>query len=151
MGSEVIKDVIITPLKQISDERGSVLHFLKANSPNFLNFGEAYFSKINAGLVKGWKLHFLAHQNFCVPYGAVKLVVFDSRKGSDSEGLIQEIIVDNSSNFKLVSLPPNLYYSFQCLSKDYSILANISSEIHDPRESIVLPLDNDLIEYKWQE
>jgi dTDP-4-dehydrorhamnose 3,5-epimerase len=149
MGSKVITDLIVTPLKQISDERGAVFHFLKSDSSSYKNFGEAYFSKINEGVVKGWKLHFLAQQNFCVPYGVVKLVIFDNRKGSETKGLIQEIIIDDSSNYNLVSFPSNLYYSFKCLSKDFAILANISSEIHDPKESIILPHNNDLINYQW--
>ena len=58
-----IKDVIITDLKIIKDERGAVFHMIKSNSPTFSGFGEVYFSKVNPGIVKGWKMHTKMTQN----------------------------------------------------------------------------------------
>ena len=52
-----IEGVIIQPLKQIADNRGSVLHMLKNDSSLFKQFGEVYFSEIHSGLVKAWKRH----------------------------------------------------------------------------------------------
>ena len=42
----MIDGVKITPLLQIHDERGSVLHMLKATDPVFNEFGEIYFSGV---------------------------------------------------------------------------------------------------------
>ncbi len=39
----MIDGVKITPLLQIHDERGSVMHMLKATDPVFNEFGEIYF------------------------------------------------------------------------------------------------------------
>ena len=149
MGSKVIADLIITPLKQIGDERGAVFHFLKSDSPNYKNFGEAYFSKINGGVVKGWKYHTIAEQNFCVPFGAVKIVVFDNRPDSATCGAVQEILLDDKENYQLLSMPACLWYSFKCISDNYAILANIASIPHLQEESLALPLDVKEIPYKW--
>ena len=47
----LIEGVKITPLKIISDDRGSVMHMMRSDSPIFENFGEIYFfnyiSRIN--------------------------------------------------------------------------------------------------------
>ena len=40
----MIDGVIITPLKQIEDERGKVMHMLREDSKVFKRFGEIYFS-----------------------------------------------------------------------------------------------------------
>ena len=149
MGSKVIADLIITPLKQIGDERGAVFHFLKSDSPNYKNFGEAYFSKINGGVIKGWKYHKIADQNFCVPFGAVKIVVFDNRPDSSTCGLVQEILLDDKENYHLLSMPACLWYSFKCLSENYALLANITNVIHLKEESITLSLNAKEIPYKW--
>ena len=149
MGSRIICDLAITQLKQIVDERGAVLHFLKSNSPKFKLFGEAYFSKINEGVVKGWKLHKIAEQNFCVPFGAVKIVIYDERNNSPSRGVIQEVILNDNDNYKLLTLPAGLWYSFKSISKEYSLLANIVNIVHSPEESITLPLDTKVIPFKW--
>lgn len=149
MGSKVIADLIITRLKQIGDERGAVFHFLNSDCPNYKDFGEAYFSKINVGVVKGWKFHKIAEQNLCVPFGAVKIVVFDNRKDSPSKGVVQEILLDDHKNYQLLSMPACLWYSFKSVSDSYSLLANIINIKHSPEESITLPLGTTEIPYEW--
>ena len=49
----MIDGVVITPLKQIRDERGAVLHMLRTDAPHFAGFGEVYFSVVNPGVIKG--------------------------------------------------------------------------------------------------
>lgn len=145
-----ITDLKITSLRQIKDERGAVFHYLRKDSPNYHGFGEAYFSKINGGIIKGWKLHYKVVQNFCVPYGAVKLVIYDARVDSNSYGSIQEIILDDDANFKLLTLPPNLWYSFKSLSKDFSLMANITTLTHSIGETTTLELGSNDIPYVWK-
>ncbi len=145
-----ISGLTITPLRQIGDARGAVYHFMKSDSPTLRNFGEAYFSKINEGVVKGWKFHHEAYQNFCVPFGRVKIVVFDNREGSVSKGMVDEVFLDDTDNYALLSMPPGLWYSFKCESKNFSLLANIIDIQHDPAESKNLPLNTVEIPYDWK-
>ena len=49
----MIHGVEITPLKQILDERGKVIHTLRCDSENFRQFGEVYFSCVYPGAIKG--------------------------------------------------------------------------------------------------
>ena len=51
-----IHDLRITPLRRIPDERGAVMHMLRADDPAFERFGEIYFSLVYPGVVKGWHL-----------------------------------------------------------------------------------------------
>ena len=46
MMTENIEGIKISPLKIISDHRGSVMHMLRSDSENFDKFGEVYFSTI---------------------------------------------------------------------------------------------------------
>ena len=57
MGHKLIKDVVVTSLKQIHDDRGAVFHVLKKSENQLDSFGEVYFSKINFNIVKGWKCY----------------------------------------------------------------------------------------------
>jgi dTDP-4-dehydrorhamnose 3,5-epimerase len=156
MGSEVVHNeiridgLIITPLKQMKDVRGAVYHFLRSDSPNFKNFGEAYFSIVFPSVVKGWKIHSQIHQNFCVPHGAIKFVVFDRRDNSPSKGIIQEVILDNQENYNLLSMPCGLWYSFKCISLESSLISNIIDMPHSPEESRVLPINTNEIPYVWK-
>ena len=48
----MIERVVVTPLRQISDERGKVMHMLKATDATFERFGEIYFSCVFPGAIK---------------------------------------------------------------------------------------------------
>tara|TARA_B100000963_G_C22633215_1_gene676108 strand:+ start:333 stop:794 length:462 start_codon:yes stop_codon:yes gene_type:complete len=144
-----IQDVYITPLKQIKDERGAVFHVMKKDSNTFYGFGEAYISKINHKVTKGWKYHKKMNQNFTVVFGSLKLVLYDDRKNSQTNGKIQEIYLDDSKNYFRVTIPRKIWYSFQCLSNESCLLLNIASIQHDPKECINLDLENTKIPYSW--
>ena len=53
----MIKDVVITPLKILSDNRGKVMHMMRNDSKIFESFGEVYFSTIFNEAIKAWHLH----------------------------------------------------------------------------------------------
>jgi len=148
--NSIIEGVVLTPLKQIKDERGAVFHVMKNDSETFYSFGEAYFSKINKKIIKGWKLHKEMKQNFCVPYGKLKLVLFDNRINSNSKGVINEIILSDDKNYIRVTIPENIWYSFKCLSDDYCLLLNIANIKHNKNESIQMDLNNNIIPYTWK-
>ena len=69
----MIDGVIIAPLKQILDERGKVMHMLKATDPVFKSFGEIYFSCIYPNVVKAWHIHHEMTLNYAVPTVASNL------------------------------------------------------------------------------
>ena len=87
-----IHDVIITPLKVISDNRGKVMHMLRRDDEIFKKFGEIYFSTIFFDKIKAWHLHKESTLNYSCVKGEVKLVLFDNREKSPTKGIIQEII-----------------------------------------------------------
>ena len=63
-----INDLYLTPLKKIDTAGGDVLRALKKSEKNFFGFGEAYFSLINHGAIKGWKKHKKMTSNIIVPF-----------------------------------------------------------------------------------
>ena len=146
--NSTIDGVILTNLKQIKDERGAVYHVMKNDSETFYSFGEAYFSKINNNIVKGWKYHKEMKQNFCVPYGKVLIKIIDLRTESESHQQLDEIILDSEQNYFLLNIPAGLWYSFKCINNDYSLLANLSSIEHDKNEILEKSLDDNIFP-KW--
>ena len=61
-----IEGVKITPLKIISDDRGSVMHMMRNDSDVFDKFGEIYFSTIFKGKIKAWHLHKRGYIKLCL-------------------------------------------------------------------------------------
>jgi dTDP-4-dehydrorhamnose 3,5-epimerase len=78
----VIDGVIVTPLRQICDERGKVMHMLRSTDPHFQKFGEIYFSGVYPGAIKAWHIHKVMTLNYSVPHGRIKFVLYDERPNS---------------------------------------------------------------------
>lgn len=149
VNNDRIQGVVITCLRQIADERGAVFHVIKRSSETFTSFGEVYLSKVNFSVVKGWKRHNKMTQNFSVPYGKIKLVLYDGRVDSVSFGKINEIVMDANDNYVRVTVPNGIWYSFKCISTNYSLLLNVADMEHDKTEVEVCDITNDFIPYQW--
>ncbi|MBI2820853.1 MAG: dTDP-4-dehydrorhamnose 3,5-epimerase family protein [Acidobacteria bacterium] len=148
MKATSINGVVIVPLKQIPDERGKVMHMLKATDPHFLTFGEIYFSWVYPGVIKGWHLHKSMTLNYAVPYGMIKLVLYDQRSGSPTYGMLQELFL-GADNYCLVQVPPGVVNGFKGMGTTPAMVANCATESHDPDEIIRIdPFTND-IPYDW--
>lgn len=143
-----IDGVAIYPLDQIHDERGAVIHMLRADQPHFDRFGEVYFSLVNPGVIKGWKKHTVMGQNFAVPVGEIRLVIYDDREGSPTLGAIKEIRV-GVEHYGLICIPPLLWYGFQCTTPTPALIANCTTHPHTRDEAVSLPLGDTLIPFDW--
>jgi len=144
----MIDGVVITPLAQIRDARGKVMHMLSIESKVFRKFGEIYFSCVHPGIVKGWHLHKRMVLNYAVPYGKIKLVLYDPRKKSKTKGQFMEIVL-SPDNYQLVTIPPCIWNGFRGLGTQTSIVANCASIPHDPSEIQRIPFDDPGIGYDW--
>jgi dTDP-4-dehydrorhamnose 3,5-epimerase len=144
----MIKDIKITPLKIISDDRGSVMHMLRNDSPIFKSFGEIYFSTIKKNSIKAWHLHKNSTLNYVCISGEVKLVLFDDRKESSTKGVVQELIL-SPKNYFLVTIPPNIWNGFKGLNEPTSIIANCLDLPHDENEMERKNIIDSKFDYKW--
>jgi dTDP-4-dehydrorhamnose 3,5-epimerase len=143
-----IHDLRVTPLRRIPDERGAVMHMLRADDPHFEAFGEIYFSLVYPGVVKGWHRHREMTLNYAVPAGMVKLVCYDDREGSPSAGVVQELHV-GELNYVLVTVPPMVFNGFKCEGGSPALVANCATIPHDPAEIERLDPGSDRIPYDW--
>jgi dTDP-4-dehydrorhamnose 3,5-epimerase len=137
----MIEGVALTPLKIMSMQDGDVMHGMKNDDVGFSGFGEAYFSLINPGRIKGWKRHRQMVCNFIVPNGRIKVVIFDDRADC-----FDQFILSPKSYFRL-TIPPNLWVAFQGIDEAASLLLNIASIGHNPTEAD--NKDINMIAYDW--
>lgn len=144
----MIKGIAITPLKKIPDERGTIIHMLRNDSPLFHTFGEIYFSTVYPGVVKGWHLHEKMTLNYAVIQGMIRLVLYDDRKDSPSRGQLQEIFT-GEDNYSLITIPPGIWNGFKGIGVKTAIVANCSDIPHDPKEIKRMDFINDVIKYNW--
>jgi len=144
----MIQGVGVFPLRQIPDERGKIMHMLRADAPHFEAFGEIYFSMVYPGVVKGWHLHGVMTLNYAVVLGTAKLALYDDRVGSSTRGEVNEFFV-GESQYVLVKIPPGIWNGFKGVGIGPALVANCATIPHDPTEILRLDPGSEQIPYKW--
>ena len=144
-----IEGVRVTPLMEIADTRGSVLHMLRSDSDDYVGFGECYFSEVLPGAIKAWKYHYTQVQNIAVPSGLLRLVLYDGRESSKTFGNVLELDLGRPKSYKRVKIPPNVWYGFACLGSSPAILVNCADIPHDTSDTKKLEIGDDFIPYTW--
>ncbi len=128
----MIEGVVVTKLKTITDDRGSVYRGLRRSESTFRDFGEAYFSSINKNTVKGWKLHRQMTLNIVVPVGSVRFALV---RDPGSERCVFWEVELSLANYARLTVPPNIWMAFQG-REESNLLLNIADIEHDPTEAL---------------
>ncbi len=144
----MIEGVKVTPLRQILDERGKIMHMLKVGDPAFEQFGEIYFSCVYPGAIKGWHIHKEMTLNYAVPHGHIKFVLYDDRVGSSTRGELQELFL-GPDNYCLVTVPPMVWNGFKGIGDEMAMVANCTTILHSPDEIDRLDPFDPSIPYDW--
>ena len=145
----MIEGVVITPLHQIFDERGKVMHMLRKDSPIFSEFGEIYFSCTYPDAIKAWHLHKEMTLNYAVIHGSIKCVLFDDRPDSKTCGCVEEYFL-SPENYSLITVPPLVWNGWKGMGSETSIVANCATIPHDPSEIERKPVLDSSIPYDWK-
>jgi dTDP-4-dehydrorhamnose 3,5-epimerase len=134
MDQSLIDGVLITPQRRILHPNGDILHALKASGAGYAGFGEAYFSIVHPGAIKGWKRHRRVTLNLVVPVGEIRFVLHDDRLGSPTQRGFSEVILGGENHARL-TVPPGVWMAFQGRGEVQNLLLNIIDEEHDPAEA----------------
>lgn len=145
----MIAGVKIRELRQILDERGKIMHFMRSDDPDFEQFGEVYFSMVYPGVVKGWHLHKVMTLNYAVPIGVIKLVLYDDRLDSPTRGELMELFV-GEGNYVRVTIPPGVWNGFKGVGVQPALVCNCASHPHDPAEIVRISPNDTRIPYSWE-
>jgi len=132
--------VILTPLRQIFHPKGDVYHGMKKSDEGYAGFGEAYFSTINQGEVKGWKKHTRMTLNLIVVVGEIEFVVYDE----DTKKFFSVKL--SKDNYQRLTVKPGAWVAFRGMQEN-NMLLNLANLEHDPDEAVNIVLDE--IDYAW--
>jgi dTDP-4-dehydrorhamnose 3,5-epimerase len=100
------------------------------------------------GVVKGWHIHTRMTLNYAVPVGMIKLVCYDDREDSPTQGVVQEIHV-GELNYALVTIPPMVWNGFKGEGTNPAMVANCATIAHDPDEIDRMDPFTDEVPYDW--
>lgn len=139
MGESVDNIIKYIPLKKISNPLGDVWHAIKSSDSEYAGFGEAYFSFIKKGKIKGWKKHKKATLNLIVPVGEIKFFAYDEEQ-EDKHSKLSSFTLSEENYFRL-TVPSGIWLAFKGL-KERNMLLNVSDYSHDPSEVEAIEIEN---------
>jgi dTDP-4-dehydrorhamnose 3,5-epimerase len=139
MGESVDNIIKYIPLKKISNPLGDVWHAIKSSDGEYAGFGEAYFSFIEKGKIKGWKKHKKATLNLIVPVGEIKFFAYDEEQ-EDKHSKLSSFTLSEENYFRL-TVPSGIWLAFKGL-KERNMLLNVSDYSHDPSEVEAIEIEN---------
>ena len=113
----------------VNNPLGDLRHVLIDENSSGLNISEIYFSEVNPKSIKTWKFHRKQTQNISVAYGNNRIICAKVI----GENLLFEIFeIDTKSHHGVLTIPPEIYYTFINFSDTITVLFNGTDTVHDP-------------------
>lgn len=129
-----MNEPFVTPLRRIATPGGEVLHALKAVEDSFAGFGEAYFSTVDHGAIKGWKRHRRMTLNLVVPVGLVEFVTHDEQ--ADGTRRSRRFVIGAAGDdYARLTVPPGIWMAFSGRADGLNLVLNVADIGHDPDEA----------------
>jgi dTDP-4-dehydrorhamnose 3,5-epimerase len=135
-----------------TDARGTVFELYDTRwnyHPDPLVF--SYCFTIRPGMVKGWNLHRLHEDRYCVLFGELELVLYDVRPQSPTCGKIYKM-VSSQYHRSIITVPKDVWHADHNIGATDAIVVNFPTMAyqHEQPDKYRLPLDTPLIPYKFE-
>jgi dTDP-4-dehydrorhamnose 3,5-epimerase len=148
---EPIADVHVREVLHVPRDHGIITEMYRSEwDPTGLPIVHAYQSRLFPGAIGAWSCHAGNVDRLFVNQGHVKLVLFDGREGSSTEGRLNEYHVGDSRPAFIV-LPPGVWHGLQNLGSTDALMINFPSNAYDysDPDHYRLPMDSEEIPYSW--
>jgi dTDP-4-dehydrorhamnose 3,5-epimerase len=147
----MIDGVALKVLAVIPDERGRLMEILRSDDDIFTGFGQVYLTTTYPQVVKAWHYHKKQDDYISCVKGMIKLVLYDAREGSSTQGEINVFYIGDY-NARLVRVPRMVYHGWKCIGEEEALIINTPTAVYnyaDPDEFRLDPHEND-IPYTWE-
>lgn len=152
----MIHGVELKMLRSFHDERGFFREIFRASEPIFEGgrFAQWSHSRMVKDVVKAWHYHHVQYDWWYVPFGKVRVVLYDNREESPTFGTKMDFILGESAKFggdtmeASVRIPPGVLHGCRVLSEE-AHLFYITSETYDPKEEGRIPFDSAEVPHDW--
>jgi dTDP-4-dehydrorhamnose 3,5-epimerase len=148
---ELIQGVYIKEVRHVPRDHGVITEMYRPGwDPTGLPIVHAYQSRLFPGAIGAWSCHERSIDRVFVNQGHVKLVLFDGRDGSPTQGRLNILhLGDVRPAFAI--LPTGVWHGVQNLGPSDALFINFPSlpyQYEDP-DHYRLPWDTDKIPYDW--
>ena len=147
-----IEGVVLRYLNTIADERGSVceVYDLRWNY-HAEPLVYVYHVSIRPNAVKGWVCHEFQDDRSFFSQGETQVVLYDARPDSPTYKMINEFVLGDHHR-GLLTIPAGVWHALKNIGNKDATFVNMPTKPynHEDPDKFRLPLENDLIPYKFK-
>ncbi len=145
-----IDGVVVKKLVTYPDERGFFRELIRKTDDFFgEGFAQLSHSLMHPGVSKAWHIHKTQVDWWYVPIGVLKVALYDTREGSPTRGVLQELFMGGDHGYSILKIPPGVAHGCKAIGGT-SHLIYVTSNIYDTAEEGRIPYDDPEIGYDWE-
>ncbi len=161
---EIIKDIVIYPLRVNKDESGILVETLRTDWKDIYGrdreFFMQYYSVTNSGVARDedvWHYHPNQEDRFVVAYGEIITAVVDNKEDSKTFGLLNLFHMQADQDPYILLIPKKTLHGFMVVSKTPAVLLNFPTLLYNPKEEERIPYSEALVKlpngslFNWNE
>jgi dTDP-4-dehydrorhamnose 3,5-epimerase len=149
----LIDGVRFKPATTIPDDRGTICEVINSEWEfDELPLVYVYQVTIRPQRVKGWVVHRLQDDRIFFSQGTMRIVLYDDRPESPTYKMLNELFI-GEHNRALLRIPFGVYHAVQNVGDTDALFINAPTRPynHADPDKYRLPLNNDLIPYRFDE
>jgi dTDP-4-dehydrorhamnose 3,5-epimerase len=134
------------------DHRGSLMSFMDSRRPFWQEpVVYAYAITIRPGRIKGWGMHRIQHDRYCVVNGKLRVVLYDDRADSPTRGTFAQFHFTDASP-GLLRIPPGVWHADQNWGDTDALIVNFPTVAYDAARPDKYRIDphSGVIPFDWR-
>jgi dTDP-4-dehydrorhamnose 3,5-epimerase len=146
-----IEGVVAREVLHVPRDHGVITEMYRPEwDPSGMPVVHIYQSRLFPGAIGAWSCHSQSIDRLFVNQGHLKLVLYDGRQGSSTEGALMELFVGDARPTFLV-LPTGVWHGLQNLGSSEALMLNFPTRAYDYEDPDHwrLPYDSEQIPYTW--
>jgi dTDP-4-dehydrorhamnose 3,5-epimerase len=145
-----IHDVVVKKLVTHSDDRGYFREIVREDDQLLQHFGQSSITKTYPGVIKAFHWHQHQDDVWYVVDGMARVVLYDRRAGSPTEGRTQ-VIYAGEDNPVTILIPAGIAHGYQVIGPKPVVLFYHVTQVYDPAQPDEqrIPFDDPQIGFDW--
>ena len=148
---KTIDGVSVREVRHVPRDHGVITEIFRPEwDPTGLPVVHIYQSRLYPGALGAWSCHQRSTDRLFVNQGQLKIVLFDGREDSKTNGLIMELHAGDARP-SLIVVPPGVWHGLQNLGSTDALILNCPTEAYDYKDPdhYRLAYDSAEIPYAW--
>jgi dTDP-4-dehydrorhamnose 3,5-epimerase len=148
---KTIDGVSVREVLHVPRDHGVITEIFRPEwDPTGLPVVHIYQSRLYPGALGAWSCHQRSTDRLFVNQGQLKIVLFDGREDSKTNGLIMELHAGDARP-SLIVVPPGVWHGLQNLGSTDALILNCPTEAYDYKDPdhYRLAYDSAEIPYAW--